>query len=145
MYSSSRFQQGFSLIEVLVAFSIMAMSVGLLYRALGGSAHDVQILDTQLQASVLAQSVLSLKDAVPPEGWAQSGASGSFEWQVQSIPYTVPEEVIPPNQQAAPEGSPSNPRLHEVQLLIGWQERSERKVWKLNTLLPVIQTSSTPL
>lgn len=142
MRTSSRLQRGFSLIEVLVAFSIMALSVGLLYRILAGSVRDVQALDTQLQASVLAQSLLSLKDFVPPEGWLQAGSSGPFEWRVTSAPYSMSSDNA--SGLHAPEGSPANPMLHEVRLVIEWQEHTHRKVWELNTLLPVIQVSPIP-
>lgn len=142
MCTSLRLQRGFSLIEVLVAFSIMAMSVGLLYRILAGSARDVQVLDTQLQASVLAQSLLSMRDSVPPEGWVQAGSNGPFEWRVRSTPYSISSDVT--SGLYAPEGSPSNPRLHEVHLVIEWPERALHKVWELKTLLPVIQVSPIP-
>ncbi|OPH17317.1 general secretion pathway protein GspI, partial [Azospirillum brasilense] len=64
-----RGQQGLTLLELLVAFAIMALALGMLYRAMGGSARSVADVDRYQRAVVLAQSLLALRDAVPEQGW----------------------------------------------------------------------------
>ena len=60
-----RRQGGFSLLELLVAFVIMAFSLGMLYQAAGGTVRSLGDTEQQLRASMLAQSVLNSRDSVP--------------------------------------------------------------------------------
>lgn len=122
--SASRRQRGLTLLELLVAFAIMAMALGLLYRVMGGSARSAGDIERYQRAMVLAQSLLSLRDTVPERGWQQAGESSGFRWQIQSIPY------------ATGVSGPAIPVLHEVSIAIVWSEESRQRTLELTTLRP---------
>lgn len=118
-------QRGFTLLEMLVAFAIMALSLGMLYRASGGAARAVVQIEQYQGAVVLAESLLSLRDAVPEQGWNQSGASAGYAWSITSAPF--PTSV----------GDLNAPPLHEIKIVISWGDGLGRlRQFELNTVRP---------
>nr|WP_060985285.1 type II secretion system protein [uncultured Acidovorax sp.] len=118
-------QRGFTLLEMLVAFAIMALSLGMLYRASGGTARAVVQIEQYQGAVVLAESLLSLRDAVPEQGWNQSGASAGYAWSITSAPF--PTSV----------GDLNAPPLHEIKIVISWGDGLGRlRQFELNTVRP---------
>lgn len=85
------FQRGFSLLEVLVAFTIMALSLGALYATLGGSLRSVARAGDVSRAALLAESLLAFYRQVPEGGIDVSGASedGALTWRVRSDPFPI--------------------------------------------------------
>lgn len=117
-------QGGFSLLELLVAFVIMALALGMLYRATGSSARAVGIAELHQKASLVAESILSMRDSVGPEGWQEAGESGGFSWRVVSTPYLMSSDA------------PSVPRLHEIAVEVRWQDGGSPKNLVVHTLVP---------
>jgi len=117
-------QRGFSILELLVAFAIMAMSLGLLYRMAGGSARNTTDVVQQQQASWLAESILASHNTVPAGGWQEDGESAGFKWQVRSQPYN-----------SGAQGANLVP-LHRIELVVSWTMGSRPSQLELATLLP---------
>lgn len=127
-----RRQGGFSLLELLVAFVIMAFSLGMLYQASGGTVRSLGDTDQQLRATVLAQSVLNARDSVPEAGWNESGQSAGFSWRVSSAPFRtdVTDPKVPP--------------LQQVDIVVGWNDGRGPRQIELSTLLPQARPPAGP-
>jgi general secretion pathway protein I len=117
-------QGGFSLLEILVAFAIMAISLGMLYRASGGTVRALGDTEQAARASVLARSLLDSHDNVPETGWNESGESAGIAWQVRSEPYPTDRN------------GPAVPKLQRVQLLLTWADARGARQIEYSTLLP---------
>ena len=125
--------RGLSLLELLVAFSIMAMSLALLYRSMGGSARSAADMALQQQAVMVAESVLSLRESVGPDGWQQQGTSAGFLWQVTSQPYV--QEGASGVPVPLP-GAPAILPLHHIVVNVQWEGGQRRQQLEVQTLLP---------
>lgn len=117
--------RGFSLLELLVAMSVMAMSLTLLYQVDAGVLRGVADHGTQQRATLLAQSLLVARDAVPAAGWHEQGQGAGFDWVVRSAVLPLPAGL-----------DAGAPPLHEVHVAVRWQGRNGPRVLELTTLLP---------
>ena len=117
-------QRGLTLLELLVAFAILALSLGVLYRIMCGSARSAGDIDRYQRAVILAQSLLSLRDTVPEEGLQQNGESAGYQWRIVSAPF------------ATGLSGPNIPQLHEVAIFITWSESGRQRSFDLATLRP---------
>lgn len=119
-----RGQRGFTLLEMLVAFSIAALSLAMLYRASGSNARSADSMERSQRALLLAQSLLAMNDAVPPQGWNESGVSGGMAWHVSSSLYPLAGD------------DPRVPPMHELQVLIEWPDGGKTRQIEFKTLRP---------
>jgi general secretion pathway protein I len=111
---------GFSLIEILVALAIMAMSLGALYRTAGGASRGVAEAGQRNRATVLARSLLDSHDSIPARGIRDAGSAAGMDWSLVTRPYL----------DAAAPGWP----LHRVEVTVSWNEG--RRSLTLASLLP---------
>lgn len=123
---AARSVSGFTLLELLVAFSIMALALGMFYRALGGSVKSIDQVQRYQGAVVLAQSLLALRDSVPAGGWNEEGNSAGYHWVIQSQPYGTDVQ------------GPKIPPLYQISIAIHWgDERGQgARTLALSTLRP---------
>ena len=108
-------QLGFSLLEILVAFAIAAMALGMLYRVSGNNAT------TRLIAHLLAAHGL-----VPAQGLNESGQAAGYGWTVISRPYPT----------AANNATAQAAHLHEVVVDVSWQDGNVGRTFELSSLRP---------
>lgn len=80
---ASRHQRGFSLIEILVAFMILAMSLTVIFRIFSGGLRNVALSEDYAQAVLVAESQLSaIGVSEPLERGVTSGEwNERFRWQ----------------------------------------------------------------
>lgn len=117
---------GFSLVEVLVAFAVLALVVGTILNILGNSLRSVSVSGDYSRAVLLAQSKLDELSADElPEGDGLDGElGGRFRWHIQINPYL---------QDETDNGAPVAPLLASV--LVSWTEGSSERSVTLRTVL----------
>ena len=116
-------QRGMTLLELLVALAIMAISLGMIYRATGSNARSVGDLGHYQYAVQLAESLMDSRDSVYESGWNESGESNGFQWNIQSGPFKTDVGE-----------APNIPPLHEVRIVVSWSDGDKPKSFELSTL-----------
>ena len=119
-------QRGFSLLEILVAFAIAAMALGLLYQVSGNNARQAGGLLQHERAMVLAQSLLAAHETVPARGLDERGEGAGYGWYVHSRPYPTP----------AGNAAPQAARLHELRIDVRWHDGTAERSFELSSLRP---------
>jgi general secretion pathway protein I len=104
-------QRGFTLLEVLVAFLILALTLAVIYQTAGGSVRATIKGDRQTYALTLAESVLNSYRDVPEGGMTRSGElENGFRWRLDARPRPVPEDQR--NRTALP--------LYDARVEVNW-------------------------
>jgi general secretion pathway protein I len=148
-------QRGFSLLEVMLAFVLLAVALGILFAILGGGLNQVRNAADATEATLHAQSLLDeLGVLAPIEPGRQQGESddGRFRWTLEITEAEDPAPVEAVDPDAAPEETvglqPAGaPVLYRVQLDIGWGEDHYARSLRFATLrarLPVQPVGALP-
>jgi general secretion pathway protein I len=86
----TRREQGFTLIEVIVAFAIFALSIGAIFEIFHQAVRTSERVRERNLAWLTAQSLLSelrIQDA--PWPYEQRGVSGQVRWWIDVQPYPM--------------------------------------------------------
>ncbi len=84
--------RGFSLLEILVAFVLLALAMTVLMQIFSTSLNGAAVADRYAKASMLAESRLAAAgvEAALKEGSTSGSFDDTFSWQVDVKPYVEP-------------------------------------------------------
>lgn len=134
--TESHRQAGFSLIEILAAFSIMAVSLGILLRIFASSGHIASTADEYYRAILYAESMLAslgLEEPLSP-GIHQGAFDDRYRWEVDIHPY--PFVAPPPPETATASISTQPPPFlpYWVDIAVEWGDLEDPHAFTLKTL-----------
>ena len=128
--SARRAARGFTLIEVIVAFAVLALALTLLLGTLSGAAKQVRWADDAGRAALHAQSLLD------QTGVGEALQSGTTEGDFEDGRYRWSLEVEPwrdPTAQDVALLDPGAPQLMQLTLAVRWGD-SPREQLQLQSL-----------
>ncbi|MFN3785375.1 MAG: prepilin-type N-terminal cleavage/methylation domain-containing protein [Thiothrix sp.] len=120
--------KGFSLLEVLVAFVVMGLVVGVILQLFGASMRSVALADEYSSAVQVAESQLAaVGSAIPVAAGSTNGvdpASG-YHWEVQ-MTQVQPDEALEKVQVPL--------QLYQVEVRVSWQGATKMRELRLSSL-----------
>ena len=139
-----RSQRGFTLIEVVVAFALLALALTFLLASLSGAARQIRVASDNSRATLHAQSLLAqvgVGETLRPGRRQGNYDAGRYRWVLEIAPYVDP--LKPPS----PLSNPSAPRLLQLTLAMEWGNgRGQQMRWRtLRLVQGDINASSVPI
>jgi len=121
-----RHQRGFSLLEILIAFSILALSLGILLNIFSGGLRRAMVADEYQQAVTIAQS---LNDAAGivwklEAGENQGEVLEKYSWRISIQPMNIEQDAAITNSLQA----------YVVSITVEWFAGKKNRLFELNTL-----------
>lgn len=129
-----KFSRGFSLLEVLVAFVILALILGVLMQIFSGGLRNASRVDEYQQAMLLGQSKLASIGIETPLKVSESNGEfdAVYRWHVSIRPY-----LVAPTQTSDQTGLPVPivpVSLLEVEIQVLWGGSAQPRLASLKTL-----------
>jgi general secretion pathway protein I len=124
--TSSRASRGFSLLEVLVAFTILAMLLGALFQVFSSGLHAARSGDRYTRATVIAQSqlaALGVENSLE-EGVRSGTSDDDYHWRVTVSAYS--DDQIPLSKRAL--------RPLTVSVEVFWEEAGTPRTLSLTSM-----------
>ncbi len=122
--TESRMQGGFSLLEMMVAISILALALGSLYQAASGATRNVRTAERYAYGVELARSLLADNSMVPGKGVRAAGeTAGGYSWSVDT--------TARPRRRGGTVGA----GLHNIEIVVAWFDGSLRREIRLNSVV----------
>ena len=132
--SGSARQRGYTLIEIIVAFAILALGLTLLLGTLSGATRQVRAAGDAGRAALHAQSLLDEFGNLPqPQHQEGELEQGRYHWRFDVEPWTDPS----PRRSPAPI-DPSAARLMHLRLQVAWGDGSPRQRVEITSLRLVL-------
>jgi general secretion pathway protein I len=130
-HASRTNQRGYTLIEVVVAFALLALGMTLLLGTLSGAARQVRWSADAGRAALHAQSLLDqagVGESLQPGRREGELDNGRYRWSLEVVPYT---DIAQATQAGI---DPSAPQLMRLVLSVQWREGGPRERLQLQSL-----------
>lgn len=113
--------RGFSLLEVLVAFIILALSLGALMRIFSGGLGNIGLAERYSKAVAIAESELAAIGVESPlvEGERSGEVEPDFKWK------TLVQRAEEGTQRL--EATNSLVSLYQIEVSVNWDKSAEKK------------------
>ncbi|AKC88050.1 type II secretion system protein XpsI [Pseudoxanthomonas suwonensis] len=125
---------GFTLLEVIVAFALLALALTLLLGTLSGAARQVRHSEAISRASLHAQSLLAqagVGEALEPGRREGTFDKGVYRWTLEIAPYADSAPVLTMPVRL------SSPQLRQLTLEVRWgDEPGQAMRWQTLRLVP---------
>jgi general secretion pathway protein I len=121
-------QQGFSLLEMLIAFSILAVSLGILLNIFSGGANTALVAEEYTAAVQIAESLLAASSEKTLKVGQESGIENEkYRWLFEVSPYQLTSMSADPLNEKA--------NLVKVKVTVNWgDDEGEDRQLDLTTL-----------
>ena len=124
----SRFQGGFTLIEMIAAFVIFALGFGVLLQILGGALHTTAQSAEYTRAAMWAQSLLDTQGIGEPlqEGSSSGRFDDHYSWQLDIAKYDPPpvqstaQSLTTANANGLITAAETQLDLFQISLVVSW-------------------------
>ena len=128
-------QKGFSLLEILIAFSILAISLGILLKIFSAGINTAVVSEDYTAAVQIAESLMAKTGLESPlQAGEDSGTENDkYEWQVLVTPYLFNPDNL--------DEMTITTTLFKVKVIVNWDiEKTKRRQIELTTLKLVNKT-----
>ncbi len=134
---NGRMQRGFTLLEVLLAFVIFALSFATVLEIMGGSMRSTIRARDYTEAALLAQSLSDMVGSEIPleEGSLAGEAPGGYRWTVILSPY----EPQTPEDRTVEIAEVSGTLLYWVDLEVAWGDERHPRSVHFSTVRSILQ------
>lgn len=94
------YQRGFSLLEILIAFSILALSLGVLLRIFAGGLNNAEAAGDYTVAVQIAESLMAKTgNEIPLKAFQDAGDENKkYYWKLTISPYNIISEKFDPKK-----------------------------------------------
>ena len=112
-------QRGFTLLEVLVAFALLGLTLGVILQVFSGGLRNAAEAGNYIQAAIIADSKLALLgNEFPITAGERNGEEGIYSWRMR----------IEPNRDTDELSNPTTGRyqLYAITLRVQWHYGKQR-------------------
>jgi general secretion pathway protein I len=121
-------QRGFSLLEILIAFSILALSLGILLKIFSGGVNTAGVAEEYTAAVQIAESLMAQTGVESPlqQGESSGQVNDKYYWRVSVTPFQFVAEDLDVTAIAAV--------LFKVKVTVNWGDNADGRQVELTTL-----------